>query len=370
MRRCLKKMKKRAIYKVGIIGCGRVAGLLEDDRLRNYPCTHMGGYNAHPRVEVVACCSTMAEDARSFADKFSIARTYTDYEQMLAHEDLDIVSITAYAPMRSEMTIAAARSGVQAIFCEKAMATSLAEADAMISCCHEQGVLLCVNHTRRWDHHYMSVQDMIEQGAIGTVRSMSGTFSGNLLHTGIHMFDALVYFGGRLKAIAGEIIENEDACDEASGYRFSTDDSEKTGEEINDKDGIATLFFENGIIGHVLGIGKKYFTFEIDIHGSTGRIRIGNGLFEYWQMQPSKNYSDFRELALISKTVPGSRAPGMVLAIEDIVNALDTGSPVRCSGLDARASLECALAVYASSERGGNKIVLPLKDNTVRVVSR
>jgi len=132
-------MKK---YKVGIIGCGRVAGLLEDDALRNYPCTHMGGYLKHSQIEVVACCSKTAEDAQRFADKFEIPRVYTDYMKMFANEKLDIVSVAAYAPTRAQMTIAAAKSGVKGIFCEKAMATSLAEADQMISVCAETGTVL------------------------------------------------------------------------------------------------------------------------------------------------------------------------------------------------------------------------------------
>lgn len=358
------------IYTAGIIGCGRVAGLLENDKLRSYPCTHMGGYTAHPRVNVVACCSRTREEAHAFADMFAIDRVYDDYQQMLAEEDLDIVSITAYAPTRCEMTRAATRSGVRAIFCEKAMATTLAEADAMISACQERGVLLCVNHSRRWDHHYIGAKEMIEAGAIGTVQSMSGIFSGNLLHTGIHMFDAMLFFGGSVKAVSGEIIEHAQENDDASGYKFSAKGYEEIGEEVNDKDGIATLFFDNGVIGHIVGIGKKHFIFELDIHGSEGRIRIGNGLFEYWQMRPSKRYSDFRELELISKTVPGESPPAMVYVVQDIVTALETGSFVKCTGCDARASLECALAVYASDARGGQKVTLPLQDTHVRVASR
>jgi len=360
-------MKK---YKAGIIGCGRVAGLLENDTLRTYPCTHMGGYQDHSRIEVVACCSRTIDGAKKFAEEFNIPKVYTDYAEMLRREKLDIVSIAAYAPTRAEMTCAAARNGVKAIFCEKVMATTLAEADMMITTCEENNVVLCVNHTRRWDHHYIGAKQMIDDGAIGKVQSISGTFSGNLLHTGIHMFDAMIYFAGDVETVSGTLVEHDAETDSASGYTFSEQKCDELDDEVNDKDGYATILFRNGIAGHLLGIGKKYFVFEIDIQGTEGRIRIGNNLFELWQMKESTHYSDFRELMLVTKAVPGKHPPGMVLAIRDIIDAIEQKRRVQCDGVDARRSLECALAVYESHDQGSVPIRLPLTNRTIRVVSR
>jgi predicted dehydrogenase len=354
-------------YRAGIIGCGRVAGLLQDDALRKYPCTHIAAYREHPQVRVVACCSRTDEEAQNFARKFLIPHVYTDYNEMLEKEKLDIVSIAAYAPTRCAMVLAASRNGVRGVFCEKAMATSLREADLMIRACEASGTVLMVNHTRRWDHQYICAKEMIERGSLGRVQSISGTFSGNLLHTGVHLFDAMIFLCGPVARLSGRIIKHDEKYDESSGYKFS----EKAHEErVDDEDGVATLYFENGVIGNVLGLAKKYFIFELDIQGTEGRLKIGNGLFEYWTMRPSLQYTDFRELQLETKIAPGRRPPGMVAAVFDLIHAIETGNATCCDGRDARHALECALGIYESHASRGACIDLPLANIDLRITSR
>ena len=62
------------------------------------------------------------------AEEYDIPATYTDVEEMLAKEDLDIVSITTWQGPRAEATVAAAKAGVKGIIGEKPMAASLGQA--------------------------------------------------------------------------------------------------------------------------------------------------------------------------------------------------------------------------------------------------
>ena len=65
-----------------------------------------------------------------------------------------------------------------------------------------------------------------------------------------------------------------------------------------------------------------------------------------------------------------TRMPGMgITIIEDLVNAIDTGQPPRCSGGDGLKALEIALALRESHRRGGTKIALPLADRTLGIQS-
>ena len=375
-----KDMKK---YKVGIIGCGRIAGYLEDDPLRRRPCTHVGAYQRIPAVEVTACCSRSTDNVKHFAQRFDIQRSYIDYREMLAAEDFDIVSIATYAPSHCEITIAAAQHKVKGIFCEKAMATSLEEADKMITVCAEHDVVLSVNHTRRWASDYVHAKAMIESGAIGRLQSIQGTFSGNLLHTGVHMFDGMIFFAGEPDAVGGMLKDVEQESYKSSGYQFS--DSIVSGEESDgdayeesetdfdkkeDRDGVVTILFKNGVVGQAFGLGKKYFIFELDIQGTEGRIRIGNGLFEYWKMKKSKRYTNFRELQLQTYRLPPQVAPPLVLAVQDLIEAIETQRETKCSGRVARKSFEIALAAYESHDQGGVPIKLPLINQTLKVRSR
>jgi len=355
-------MKK---YKIGIIGCGRIAGYLEDDPLRAKPCTHVGAYQQHPQCEVVACTSRDRENVEHFAERFSIPHTYTNYRTMLDEEQLDIVSVATYAPSHAEIVQYAARKKVQAIFCEKAMATSLTEADEMISACEQHSVQLTVNHTRRWGRDYVQLKEMIDAGIIGDVQSISGHFSGNLVHTGIHMFDVMSYVAGPGKMVWGQLTNGTLDARESSGYRYEDDN-----EGINDADGVVIINFDNDIIGYVTGIGKRYFVFEMDIMGSEGRIRIGNGMFQCYQRGVSKRYSEFSELQRVDIPPFQKEPSGLIFAVNDIVKSLEEGHDSRCSGRAARQSLEIALAAHESHMRGNVPIELPLTNSSRTVLSR
>ncbi|MBN2145496.1 MAG: Gfo/Idh/MocA family oxidoreductase, partial [Candidatus Aureabacteria bacterium] len=133
-------------YRAGIIGCGRIAGKLEDDPLREHPCTHAGIYSSSSKIELAACCCPDINRAAEFADKWKMPAWYVSSEEMFAKEKLDIVSICTPASFHADMTIQAAQAGVKAVFCEKPMALSLEEADRMLECCHKNRVLLTINH--------------------------------------------------------------------------------------------------------------------------------------------------------------------------------------------------------------------------------
>ena len=49
------------LFKTGIIGCGRIGSLLEEDPLRGKPCTHAGGFSALPAIRLSAGCDINPE---------------------------------------------------------------------------------------------------------------------------------------------------------------------------------------------------------------------------------------------------------------------------------------------------------------------
>ncbi|MAT77349.1 hypothetical protein CMK14_19685 [Candidatus Poribacteria bacterium] len=68
---------------------------------------------------------------------------------MLEKEQLDLVSVCTTAKIRANIVQDTARAGVKAIWAEKPMAISLAEADAMVNVCRENDVVLAINCARR-----------------------------------------------------------------------------------------------------------------------------------------------------------------------------------------------------------------------------
>ena len=69
-------------YRVGIIGCGGMGK------------SHASTYTQNPTTRLVAAMDIRPESAKKLAEEFSIPAVYTDYNEMLKKEDLDMVSIS------------------------------------------------------------------------------------------------------------------------------------------------------------------------------------------------------------------------------------------------------------------------------------
>ena len=78
--------------RVGIIGCGNIAGLDEFDLYREKPCTHVGAYQTRKDIYIVGCCDIKLEQARLFAKKFDI-NFFTNSINELLKKKIDILSI-------------------------------------------------------------------------------------------------------------------------------------------------------------------------------------------------------------------------------------------------------------------------------------
>ena len=90
---------------------------------------------------------------------------------MLAEESLDIVSVATYAPFHADITVACARQGVRAVYCEKPVATRASDAERMCSACDDAGTLLVVNHNRRFQANARRLRDLVVDGALGELTS-------------------------------------------------------------------------------------------------------------------------------------------------------------------------------------------------------
>ena len=95
-------------YKVGLIGCGRVGSLLEDDPLREKPATHAAAFHRHPKTEIVAGCDIDGSRLKQFGAKWGIpdSSLYADYREMLRREKLDIVSVASWTETHYDIVMA------------------------------------------------------------------------------------------------------------------------------------------------------------------------------------------------------------------------------------------------------------------------
>ena len=102
-----------------------------------------------------------------WSDRWPDVRTYTDHEQMLDGEDLDVVVVATSDHRHADIVVNSTNAGVKGIICEKPLATTLEDVDRMIEACESAGVVLTVDHTYRYRKSYHAMKEAIRAGAIG-----------------------------------------------------------------------------------------------------------------------------------------------------------------------------------------------------------
>src|SRR5688572_32153686 len=141
----------------GLIGTGRIA----DDRV-------LPGINAVAGNKLIGVVSRSQERADLFAKKFDAQHAYTRYEDLLANPAVTVVAIHTPNSQHADQAVAAARAGKH-VFCDKPMATSVADAERMVRECEKAGVKLGINFHNRFMPCFVETRRIVQSGEIGTV---------------------------------------------------------------------------------------------------------------------------------------------------------------------------------------------------------
>ena len=120
-------------------------------------------------------CGRNQESLRAFADRWGWKHTETDWRKAVAREDVDAVDISLPQHLHHEVAIAAAEAGKH-IFCEKPMALSLPDAEAMLAAAEKAKVKHYVNHNYRRAPAVALARQLIDEGRIGRIFHWRGAY--------------------------------------------------------------------------------------------------------------------------------------------------------------------------------------------------
>lgn len=139
---------------VGIIGAGIMG--------RN----HAASFRSDRRTRLVGVASVPLESAAALAADYDAPFHCSDYRELLARPDIELVTIATPDHLHSEICAAVAKAGKH-FMVEKPLTTSLAEADELIATVRASGVkaMTCFNH--RWIPPYARAMSEIERGRLG-----------------------------------------------------------------------------------------------------------------------------------------------------------------------------------------------------------
>jgi len=338
-------MAETSVYRAGIIGCGRIASTIEDAVRKApgfglFPYTHAGAYQRHPRTQLVAAADINESALNAFGERWGMKALYTDYREMLQREQLDIVSVAAISRLHHEMTLEAAKHRVKGIFLEKPIAHSLQEADEMIAACRQAGIKVAINHTRTFDPYYRAAKALMDKGEIGELRAVLSTWKEGFSFGGSHLFDLLNYMLGS-----------------EAEWVFCHLDEDRT---VVDPGGDVYIVYKNGVRAHVHMPKVTSAPAAVDFLGTEGRIHLGTYKFQWWKVERPDG-----RVVTSERPFPGRHdgQSGMYTAVDEIVNAIETGGET-ASNLEAgRKSLEVTVALLMSGQRG-EVVKLPISDTS------
>lgn len=336
-------------YRAALIGCSRMGAFIDNEVDHGRPYSHAAGYEACERTDLIACSDLREDVMEKTGERYGIpkAHHYTDYKALIDTEKPDIVSVATQPEHRAEIVVYAAEHGVKAIYAEKAMAASMADADAMVAACEKNGVYFNMGTNRRWDTGFDAMIEVINSGRIGKLQSVITHMTGSLFNTASHCFDLLMRLNGDAPASWVQA--------QLSGNVEWDGDILK-----NDPVGHGIIQFENGVTGYALNSGRGL---EVEAVGNAGVVTA------------FQNGSDWQVREVVEKDYRGRNVLGMgefpkyevtsstVKLIEDLVQALDTGNPTRCGAKLARANQELIFAFIESYQRGGARVDLPLTES-------
>lgn len=337
------------MLRVGIIGCGRP---WKSEGATGFGMSHQHafGYRASGKAQIVALADLVPENAESFRQIHGGDAIYTSYHEMLAKENLDIVSISTWPHMHAQMVIDVANAGVRAIHCEKPMAPTWGECKAMLAAAEANGVQLTFNHQRRFGTPFRAGKALLDAGRIGTLERIEAVCD-NMYDWGTHWYDMACYFNAETDAewVLGQI----DLRDPQTVFGVAIE-----------RHGVSLTRFKNGVTllmstGHQAGP-----RFGLRMIGTDGIIDVGVDNNTQLRVK-GKGDADW---VIIPDSEGLHGDENVKRGVIDLVDALLAGRRPELSVYNAMRATELIFATYESS-RSHRRIDLPLQSTDSALLS-
>jgi predicted dehydrogenase len=343
----------RKTYRLAIIGLGRMGSTI-DAEVEGYPAITLpysiaAAARAIPNLKIVAGCDVIRAKNEAFKKKWGVASTYLDYEKMLAAEKPDMVAICTPGRWHARMTVTCARAGVPMIYCEKAMACSVKEADEARNEVQRRHIAFNTGVLRRFDPRYHQARALIKAGKIGRVRSVVHFASATLLHGHIHSVDTILYLLGdrHVKSVRGELLPRDLVLKN----------------NRSDKDPLAVYQLEfDDVEASTIPAGN----WDFEVIGDRGVLRSMNNNVD-WSLrtrQPlGKKFHTFLAAAY-PKVKPRSAT---VNCLQDLIDAHEQHRPTLGNIDITHHATEVCLAIAESHRLGGKRVKLPLENRDLYI---
>ena len=346
--------------KFGIIGTGMIGNF------------HAKAIGAIESAEISGVYDRNPERTREFAEKYG-APAYDTLEDMLAGDNVEIVSIGTPSGAHFEPAMAAIEAGKHVIV-EKPLEVTVEKIDKMSAAAEAKGVTLAAVLNRRFHPAMDAFKAATDAGRFGTLASASayvkwfrgqayydsagwrGTWAldggGALMNQSIHTIDALLYLAGPVKSVQANT-----AC--LAHVNIEVEDT-----------AVAIVEFANrarGVIeGNTCAWSSKGHPSRVQLSGTQGSVFLADEFFEEWDFaEPAESDEQVRENLMQAPTAGlGANDPSAIdfyqhqRNFEEVIAAIQEGRSPTTDYKEARKSVELIQAIYRSAQNDGEKIIL------------
>jgi UDP-N-acetylglucosamine 3-dehydrogenase len=348
---CSKEVVVVKIWRAGVIGCGAIAQAL-----------HLPGYLRTPGVELSAACDPSPQRRREAARMGGADfRAYADHREMLASEQLDVVSVATPNRFHAEHAVAALEAGAHVLL-EKPAALSMQEIRRIGQAVKRSGRLLVMGFSQRFYRGNQRMRKLIAEGAIGEPYMFRARLAhrgplagwaksdwfhdpvlaggGALLDLGIHVIDQCLWLMGPVRSVQAK----------AATLRK---------EILVDDNAVLLLEFERPrALGYIEAGWTSPAGFQgIEIMGDKGVLRqdyAGQTTLTTGRISANVRIKPKLRTRIIDRD---PRKGGWDTEVTEVVRALRAGSDLGCGIEAGGAALAVALAAYESSRTGKRVLV-------------
>lgn len=350
--------------RLGVVGCGAIFPT-HADAIRRIEC-----------AELSAVYDVLPERTEAAAERFRCHPSPT-LDDLLARVDALVVCVPS--GLHAEVGIQAARAG-RHVLVEKPIDTTLLKATRLVQACESAGVRLGVISQHRFANDIRAARSAVQGGVLGPMLAgdvyikwfrtqvyydsgdWRGTWEldggGCLINQGIHYIDMLQWIMGPVKAVR--------ACCRTMAHNIEVEDVAN-----------ALLEFESGAVGVLQGSTSSFpgFAERLELHGRYGTIVIEGDIAKVWEIweDPESDRSKYGR-GVACQPTPNLHAHGSGgplpddptarwgeqhrMQIADFCQAILENREPALTGRMALEPLRVILAVYESSRRGGERVLL------------
>ena len=342
------------MIRVAIVGTGNISH------------AHVKGYLEFPdRCKIVALVDIVPEKAQRMKETYQLdADVYDDHEKILSRTDIDLVDVCTPPYVHASISINCLRSGKNVV-CEKPMAASLEECDAMIRARDESGKKLSIIAQNRFRQPIANLKALLDSGIAGPVRSVQvdsfwwrghcyydlwwrGTWEkeggGCTLNHAVHHIDMLAWMMGLPQKVTS-VLANV-AHDNAEVEDLSASILQYPG---------ALAQLTASVVHHgeeqqlVFQCEKAKIAAPFTCYASTS---LPNGF-------PVRNDALEQEIAAFAESLPKVQYEIHPGQLENVLTAIETDTDPAITGEDGRRTIELITGIFKSGAVG-QTIDLPL----------